>query len=245
MKKPVLYVFAISHFCEKARWALDRSGIAYKLKYLAPGVHAQKAKRLGLDKSSVPILETEGEIIQGSSEIIDWVDANISNQALNLTPNEDSKSIEQRLDDKTGIHIRRYYYSESMLDCPETIKPIFKHGIPPHHKLLVDSIWSKVPAMMIRAMDLGPEQHLQSRAIVDTEMNWLDGLLTDGRQYLTGDTFSRADLTAASLLSPIIMPDKHPTYNNLSLPPGVAADAKIWQERPVLKWVETIYDRHR
>jgi glutathione S-transferase len=31
MSEPVLYVFAISHYCEKTRWALDHFGIAYRL----------------------------------------------------------------------------------------------------------------------------------------------------------------------------------------------------------------------
>lgn len=245
MKKPILYVFAISHFCEKARWAMDRSGIEYKLKFMAPGVHAQKATKLGLDKTSVPFLQTEDGILQGSPQIIDWIDANLEDTTLNLTPNEECRSLEQRLDDKIGIHIRRYYYSEAMLDCPETVKPIFKIGIPFHHKLLVDSIWSKVPAMMAKSMDLGPEQHLQSRAIVDSEMDWLDKRLGDGRAYLTGDKFSRADLAAASLLAPLVSPAQHPTYTELALPPRVAADAKTWENRPILKWVEKIYQQYR
>lgn len=30
MKKPTLYVFAISHYCEKARWALDFFEVDYQ-----------------------------------------------------------------------------------------------------------------------------------------------------------------------------------------------------------------------
>ena len=86
MKKPTLYVFAISHFCEKARWAFDRSGIEYKLKFMAPGVHAQKANKLGLEKTSVPFLETDDSVLQGSPEIIDWVDAHITDCLLYTSP---------------------------------------------------------------------------------------------------------------------------------------------------------------
>ncbi len=73
-RQPVLYVFAISHFCEKARWALDHLGIAYELRYLAPGEHAELAKKLGAPKSSVPFLDTNGKLIQGSSAIISWAE---------------------------------------------------------------------------------------------------------------------------------------------------------------------------
>ncbi|NNC37271.1 MAG: glutathione S-transferase [Acidimicrobiales bacterium] len=245
MKQPTLYVFAISHYCEKARWAMDRSGIDYKLKFIAPGVHAQKATKLGLKSSSVPILTAGEDVIQGSSEIIDWIDRHIPQSSSTLTPSNDSKAIESRLDEKTGVHVRRYYYSEAMVDCPETVKPMFKKGVPFVQKLLVDSIWSKVPTMMIKGMDLGPEQHLQSKAILDVEMDWLDGLLADGRPFLAGDQLSRADLAAASLLAPLVVPDEHPTYDTLILPPRVAADAIIWAERPVFNWVKSIYQQYR
>jgi glutathione S-transferase len=245
MKQPILYVFAISHFCEKARWALDRSDIDYKLKFLAPGVHIQKAKKLGLPKSAVPILALENETIQGSDKIIDWVDAHIANPALNLTPTSATKQIEKRLDDKIGIHSRRYFYSEAIVEFPETVKPIFKKGIPFHHKILIDSIWPKVCKLMIKGMDLGPDQHLESKAIIENELDWLDDLLTDGRAFLSGDQFSRADLAAASLLSPLVSPAQHPTYAKLSLPPGVARDAEGWKNRPILKWVNGIYRDYR
>jgi hypothetical protein len=31
MKAPTLYVFNISYYCEKARWALDHFGIAHEV----------------------------------------------------------------------------------------------------------------------------------------------------------------------------------------------------------------------
>ena len=39
-------------------------------------------------------------------------------------------------------------------------------------------------------MDLGPKHGAESRAILDQELAWLDALLTDGRPYLTGLTWT-------------------------------------------------------
>ena len=58
MPSPVLYVFAISHYCEKARWSLDHHGIAYRLTCLPPGGHRQTANKLGARHSSLPILDS-------------------------------------------------------------------------------------------------------------------------------------------------------------------------------------------
>jgi hypothetical protein len=38
---------------------------------------------------------------------------------------------------------------------------------------------------MIKDLDLGPEQGQQSRALLEAELDWLDGLLADVRPYLT------------------------------------------------------------
>jgi hypothetical protein len=41
-----LYTFTISHFAEKARWALDYKGIRYQEKRLVPGSHLPVVKRI-------------------------------------------------------------------------------------------------------------------------------------------------------------------------------------------------------
>ena len=41
-----LYTFTISHFAEKARWALDYKGIHYQEKRLVPGSHIPIVKRM-------------------------------------------------------------------------------------------------------------------------------------------------------------------------------------------------------
>ena len=56
MSDPVLYIFSISHYCEKARWAMDYLGVAYQLKIIPPGPHSAIAKKLGAHGSSLPIL---------------------------------------------------------------------------------------------------------------------------------------------------------------------------------------------
>ena len=88
MSKPVLYVFAISHFCEKARWALDYLDIAHKIRYVAPGIHSKIAKKLGAPATSLPILEAGEHVVQGSAAIIDWADAaTLATRSKRLTPN--------------------------------------------------------------------------------------------------------------------------------------------------------------
>ena len=94
-------------------------------------------------------------------------------------------------------------------------------------------------------MDLGPEQGMQSRELVVTEMEWLDGLLADGRSFLSGDTLSRVDITAASLLAPLVQPEQHPAYSDIQIGPKVAAACKQWEQQTCLQWTRAIYQKNR
>ena len=120
MSGRTLYIFAISHFCEKARWALDYLDVGYQMVHLPPGPHALWAKKHGLGSSTLPILDTgtqEG-FIQGSSNIIDWAET-VTNSSRRLTPKDNREAIlqiEKRLDEWSGVHTRRMFYSEALFD---------------------------------------------------------------------------------------------------------------------------------
>lgn len=247
MTKPVLYIFAISHYCEKARWALDYLDIDFEIRHIAPGLHIALAKKLGASASSVPMLVADGQLVQGSAAIIDWADAAASN-SKRLTPQtgrEECATLEKRLDDVIGIHIRRYYYSEALVEHPQTVKPIFTEDLGFLQKMLIGVTWGMVRKVMIKGMDLGAEQGRDSKRIIEVELEWLDGLLADGRQFLTGERFSRADIAAASLVAPLAAPSQHPTYASIIVPPHVADDLVGWENRPAINWVREIYSQYR
>jgi len=248
MPKPALYVFAISHYCEKARWALDYLNIDYELNYLAPGHHRKIAKKLGAKGTSLPILVADGRLVHGSAEIIGWADARASNEKTCLIPettHDECLALEKRLDDILGVHIRRYYYSETLVEHPKSVRPIFTKDLPFLQKLSVGLAWRVICEAMIKGMDLGYEQGQESRCIVEEELDWLDGLLSDGRKFLCGNQFSCADIAAASLLAALATPANHPTYANLRLPPRVAEDMLNWGNRHSVNWVREIYSEYR
>lgn len=246
MQKPTLHVFLISHYCEKARWALEHCGIEYQVNLLSPIAHARKAKQIGAKRSSLPILQTASQVIQGSAPIIEWANAQAhqnKNQGLLITP--ESSEIETRLDKILGFHVRRWFYSEALLDCPETVEPVFAEGAGFFGRTTLKLAWPKVVATMIKLMDLGTDQEAESRAIVSAELDWLDSLIADNRKYLVDNTLSNADIAAASLIAPMLGPDKHPATHIVKLPPRVEATAAEWNDRPFANWVMQLYQTHR
>ncbi len=245
--QPVLYVFALSHYCEKARWALDRFGISYRLHHAMPGMNRRIAKKLGGRGGALPFLYAEGVVTGGSDRIIDWGEAHRAAGTTSLAGDDPAAvaALEARLDQVAGVHVRRFYYSDALFTAPASVRPIFTHDLPLVQKAMVTLGWSRIVPLMILGMDLGPAQGRQSEEILAGELDWLDGLLADGRRYLTGARFTRADLTAASLLAPLVNPPKHPTYVRLSMPPTLADRIARWEGRPVLDWVRAVYARDR
>src|SRR6516225_6538426 len=62
-------------------------------------------------------------------------------------------------------------------------------------------MWPVAWRILMRMYDIRPGAAAESRARLETELEWLDGRLADGRTYLAGDRFNRADLTVARLLA--------------------------------------------
>src|SRR4051794_40317370 len=69
MARAVLYHLALSHFNEKARWALDFKRVPHVRRTVLPGAHVGLA--LGLARTTtLPILVIDGEAIADSTAII-------------------------------------------------------------------------------------------------------------------------------------------------------------------------------
>jgi glutathione S-transferase len=124
--KPQLITFAASHFCEKARWALDWHGIAYEEIGWPPGLHIVLAKSCGAKHTTLPILLNGSEVIQGSGAIIDWAESSAQNSGRSLNPEAaraDAMEIERRADEVIGPHVRRLAFAELLPSHSDMVKP--------------------------------------------------------------------------------------------------------------------------
>jgi glutathione S-transferase len=63
--------------------------------------------------------------------------------------------------------------------------------------------------------------------------------------YLVGNSFTVADLTAASLFYPQVTPEGGPTPPEQAMPADFQALRDELAERPGYNWVEDTYRRHR
>jgi glutathione S-transferase len=105
-----LITIPISHYCEKARWGLERAGLPYREEPHVQGIHRIAARRAG-GGATVPVLVTPEGAIGESADILAWCDRHTS-PAHQLFPGEPSEreeveSLCARFDDELGPKARR------------------------------------------------------------------------------------------------------------------------------------------
>jgi glutathione S-transferase len=153
--------------------------------------------------------------------------------------------IERRADDGIGVNARRLFYAEALHRTRPAIKQAFSTGYTPGHRLIGHMTWPFTILAIKVKYDVRRGAAEESRAKLERELDWLDGLLADGHPYLAGDRFTRADITVASLLAPLAPTDRVKTYHGMALPEALIADFERWKDRPIMRWLAARYRNER
>lgn len=238
-----LYQFPISHYCEKVRWALDYKGLEYDVKNLLPGLHVRTTLKMAR-KSTVPLLDHDGVIVQGSSQIISYLDDTFPEKKLTpVNPSEaqEAKEWERYLDDEIGVHLRRYMY-HYLLQQPGLVVGFFTQGGPWWSKPFYRVMFPKVAKLMRKHMQIDAETAAASKLRVEAALERVCAAVAQ-RGFLAGRSFSRADLTAAALLAPIFMPVKYGLQWPATLPEPLKTELAGYRQQ--LDWAEELYRQYR
>lgn len=207
-----LYQFAISHFSEKTRWALDYKGVSYEPAYLLPGMHVKTIRGLtGQRVTSVPVLVDNGRAVQGSAAILDHLDAAFPERPL-LPDNPDDQASalawEKRLDDEAGPAVRTFAYHH-LLQRPKIVAPMLAAKTPFWNQYLLRLGFSRVEEIMREGMAINEKTAARAQTVLESLLGEIAAIYREGR-FLAGESFSRADLTAGALFAPLFMPPQYP-----------------------------------
>ncbi len=239
-----LVTIAVSHFCEKARWALDRAGLPYVEEAHAPLLHWLAARRAG-GRRTTPVLVTDaGEALADSTDILRWVDARAG---LGLYPDAGVAALEDLFDETLGPHARRWAYSY-VLDDPAVTRRVLTTNVPARERLLYRLTQPAITFAMRRGMKITREAAARSHAKVEEVFARVDDLLADGRPYLAGDRFTAADLTFAALGAPAVGVEGYgpPGLPGMEvLPAGLQAELPRFRDRPAGAHVRRMYADER
>ncbi len=233
-----LYQFTGSHYCEKAQWALDWKGVPYKTDNLVVGLHAKKVRKLA-PNSSVPVLVDGGQAVQGSGAIISHLDDRYPEDPLTpAEPDLRRKTMEWEsfLDDRLGVPIRLYLYHHILPDREAATRYLLT-GTPWWARPIYRIIFPGIREAMIRMMKITPASAERAKRTLDQTLQNLNQALDD-RDFLVGDRFSRADLTASALLSGVLLSSRR-------LPPVLDWFYCEIEDQRCFQWTVDMYRRYR
>lgn len=238
-----LYQFPISHYCEKVRWALDYKQIQFEVVNLLPGYHVAKAMFLS-GKSTVPIIDDDGHVVRDSSDIIDYLEEQYPEHPLYPADEEQKSAVREwneYLDRNVGPHIRRLCY-HVLLERPDIVVPMFTQDGPFYGRPLMKTSFPILARLMRSGMAIHADGFGRSLDKFDTVVERMQASLSQ-KEYLVGDRFTCADLTAASLIAPLLLPSGYGVKYPEQVPDEVLKLRTRYTN--ILDWVTHIYTRYR
>jgi glutathione S-transferase len=244
-----LVTIPISHYCEKARWALERAGMPYREEPHVQGIH-MIVSRLAGGRGTVPVLVTPDGAIGESGEIVRWVDGRISAERR-LFPEDPAERHEvelvcRRLDGELGPRGRRLMYVH-MLARPELALSFNNAGVPRWEDRAVRRGFPLFRRLINRVLGIRPGIEREDEAAVWRELDFVAGLLADGRAHLCGERLGAADVTFAAMAAPVVVPPVYgtPLPQPHILPAETAALVNRAREHPAGRYALALYSEHR
>jgi glutathione S-transferase len=197
-----------SHFCEKARWALDRAGLPFEEEPHPPGLHFLPCRRAGGGRTT-PILVTDLGVFPDSTDILHFVDSR-SDGVPPLFPDDPVQragvvQLEDLFDEKLGPHTRRLAYFH-LLGDRELVRKTVLDGTGNGARLVFKMMQPGIVAMMRKGMRIDAEGAERSLTSIREVFGQVNDRLASGREFLVGGRFTAADLTFAALAAPVLLP---------------------------------------
>ncbi|MEO8064571.1 MAG: glutathione S-transferase family protein [Pseudomonadota bacterium] len=215
-----LITIRLSHYCEKARWALDRASLPYREEPHVPLLSRFVARRAA--GGTVPVL-IDGDLrLTESTDILRHVDSLHPGMLYPLEAGlrTEVESLESRFDQDLGTHVRRWAYAH-LLPEKALLRELWSRGVPKREALWMPLILPVARKLLRRAYKVTPAGAGRSGERIRAVFAEVDARLKDGRRFLAGDRFSAADMTFAALAAPAVFaPECRAVMPTLDQVPG-------------------------
>jgi glutathione S-transferase len=222
----LIHMYA-SPWAERVRWALNYKGVPYEKQNYQPGVDEEAVKKL-TGQAQVPVLQVNGKVIPDSTAILNWLEEYKPQPALMPASDKDRAQVmlwEELMDGVLGPQARMLIVGHFL----RSSEPELQQGGRYFAQKYQHSAYA--------------EEH--AKVTVERVLTILKHAL-DGRRYLVGEAFTRADVTAASMLLLV-----NPPPDDLFLFP--AAMRPIYTVpltsdlpfAPIFGWRDDLYRKHR
>jgi glutathione S-transferase len=251
MPSRLLYQFPISHFCEKTRWNLDAKGVEFRVRDVVPGWHRITMRSLS-PRGTVPVLVDGASVITDSVSIAAHLERAYPEVPL-LPADEPSRARALELEEWLGRHagraIRQWMYGQLGARPGGMVEVLFA-AYPPAVRFAGKMAARILEPAMKKQYRIDAEGIAKARRTIDEVLDRVERETGgDPARYLVGDALSIADITAASLLGPLLAPPGSPWARTAG--PGAPAPIRELRtalaSRPAWAWAHARYarDRHR
>ena len=248
--RPLLWHLPVSHYSEKVRWALDHKQIPHRRRAaIVPGTHMVAAMWMTRDPGNFtfPVMELDGTAIADSSAIIAALEERFPERPLYPADPEQRQralELEDFFDEELGPYIRQLAFHELGND-PERLEAVVKGTVPgPLGRNSAGAAAYARAFTRLRFAARSEDEAEVSRGKVLAALDRLEEEL-GSNDYLAGDSLSVADVTAAALFYPLVLPDDGPLPPGEPAPQGLERFRAPLKERRGFKWVEETFSRHR
>jgi glutathione S-transferase len=243
-----LLTIPISHFCEKARWALERAGLDYVEERHVQGIHQMVARRAG-GGTTVPVLVTEEGVFAESEDILRYADERIDDDRR-LFPEGPLRdpvvALCRELDEGLGPDGRRLMYAQ-MLELKGPMLRVNNQGVPAWEARMMSALWPLVKRWGRRELGIGADTVRVDEENVRRAFDGIAERLADGRPHLCGERFSAADLTFACLAAAVVVPPEYGVRlpQPHELPEHIAHMVRAFREHPAGAYAMELFRTER
>ena len=247
MSDLVLWHIRFSNFNEKARWALDYKRVPHVRRALDSGMHPPVALALtrGAHRT-FPLLQIDGRSIGDSTAIIAELERRFPEPPLypaDAVERRHALELEDYFDESYGHEVRRVAFWRLFADDDEGVlgmrelagplpDPVLRAMLPPTR------------ASLFGYYGISEESARTAQEKLEAGFDRIESERVGG-DYLVGDRFSVADLTAAALVAPVLLPPGFPWRPRAGLHPGIARLQEELGRHPAADWIRRTYERHR
>jgi len=238
-----------SHYCEKARWALEKAGIPYREEGHPPLLH-RLAVKLAKGERSTPVLVAGKVVLPDSTDILQFIDVEHA-EGWRPYPTDsqlrvEAEELEEIFDTHLGPHTRRIAYYH-LLQHDELFLASVLAGVGGFESALFKLSSPVVKKLMRVGMRIDDEGVERSIGYVKNVFKTVGELLADGRSYLVGKKFGAADLSFAALAAPVLLPRSYgsPLPSLDEVPADLLAQIEGFRSTPAGEFALRIYRDHR
>jgi glutathione S-transferase len=243
---PVLWHIKVSHYNEKARWALDYKGVPHRRVAPMPLFGTLPAAWLMTRAITLPVLRLEGRAIGDSTAIVAALEARFPDPPLYpADPAERARALELEdfFDEQLAPAVRRLGWFHTAQQPRAFFATAFPDSSPLVRAALRPGAHVSIYAVR-RRYGITDASAEQARRQVLAAIDRIEAEIGPSG-YLVGDAFSIADLTAAALATPFVRPPER-QYLPPELPPEpLRSFGEELTARPAGRWVLDMFGRHR